>query len=108
MSSWDGVLGAGSVMRDVSIGLGFDGELPGRDMRRGFGIEIGGRRRARGVTNNWRKRLSMRQAVAGGLGHARAQGYLSSCCAESPPGVTAFYPQCWFFLPRSARYNSYH
>ena len=25
MSSWDGVLGVGSVMRDVSIGLGFGG-----------------------------------------------------------------------------------
>jgi hypothetical protein len=73
-------------------------------MREGLRKEIGGRSRARGVTNSWRKRLSMRQVVAGGLEHARA---CRAGCAESLRS-DGFLLKMLVFLLRSIRYNPYH
>jgi hypothetical protein len=67
MSSWEGALGAGTVMRDVSIELGFGVRLRDRGERSSVRRGQGGQRFDRGLKETLRERQSIREAFPADL-----------------------------------------
>jgi hypothetical protein len=67
-------------------------------MKEGLRKEIGGRRRVRGVTNSWRKRLSMRQVGCRRFRTCTCPRVPVELVVRKASGAMAFYSKCRFFF----------